>query len=198
MVAISEATAITLATICRISSLFSVMYSIIELGGLHHVALVFDKSNFSNFGTANGPDGFYVDGEYHACNATSGISSWYTGDSLEVNVNPILFTQIYHDNPTWNATRTTGEPRFNKHFTGKVYQVSMTPIDSAGECSSIRMKTLNALKFDIPRGPSKVDFSDRYEYKGQNLLQNMGAIKQAIETDKGTFVISVSQVKAKN
>jgi hypothetical protein len=167
-------------------------------GGLHHIGLVFNRSNFSNFGTANGPDGFYIDGKYHPCSSLTGVSSWYTGSSLEVNVNPILFCQISSDNPTWTNTKATGDPRFNKHFTGKIYHASISTMNNNGEITASRMKTLNSLKFDIPRGPSRVDFSDRYEYKGRNLLQQLSTLKQKIESSTGTFTISVSSIKARN
>jgi hypothetical protein len=166
-------------------------------GGLHHVAIVFDRTNFSNFGTANGPDGFYVDGKYHACSDRSGISSWYTS-VIEVNTNALIGCEIYGDNPTWNVSKTSGEPRFYKHFTGKLYHASLSPINTAGEWTQDRMQTINSLKFDIPRNPSKVDFSDRYEYKGRNLLQSLSTLKQKVETEKGTFTIGVSSIKVKN
>ena len=166
-------------------------------GGLHHVAIVFDRTNFSNFGTANGPDGFYVDGKYHPCSDRSGVSSWYTS-AIEANTNALIGCEIYGDNPTWSLNKTSGEPRFYKHFTGKLYHASLSPINTAGEWTQDRMQTINSLKFDIPRNPSKVDFSDRYEYKGRNLLQSLSTLKQKVETEKGTFTIGVSSIKVKN
>ena len=141
--------------------------------------------------------GFYIDGKYHSCNVRSGVSAWHT-DPLEVNVNPLIGCEIEGDNSTWTAPKISGHPKFLNHFTGKLYHSSLSPIVTAGELTQARMKTLNSLKFNIPRNPTKVDFSDRYEYKGRNLLQTLSTLNQKIETEKGTFTISVSSVKVKN
>jgi len=168
-------------------------------GGLHHIALVFDRTNFINFGTTNGPDGFYVDGKYHACNVFAGVNNaaWET-NPIEVNVNPLIGCEIEGDNEAWTAPKISGHPKFLNHFTGKIYHSSLSPIVTAGELTQARMRTLNSLKFNIPRNPTKVDFSDRYEYKGRNLLQALSTLNQKIETEKGTFTISVSSIKVKN
>ena len=43
-----------------------------------------------------------------------------------------------------------------------------------------------------------VDFSERYEYDGKNLLQEIGSLKQIIESSKGTFQMNVNSIKVKN
>ena len=165
-------------------------------GGLHHIGLVFDASDFTNFGTATGPEGFYLDGKYYP--KTSGNpTAWPTGTQY-VDTNAIIGCEIFDPDTAFTAPKASGNPKFYKHFTGKIYQAQMCSIETTGDITQARMNKIYGLKFDIPRDTGKVDFSERYEHDGKNLLSSISTIKQMIETDLGAFTINISKVRAKN
>ena len=173
-------------------------------GGLHHVSFILDatvlngssKIKFSE--DSIGPEGLYVDGKYYQ--RTGGnTTNWDTTQPLtSLTTNAFIGCEIHGQDPVFTAPKGVGEPRFTNHFTGKIYQASLTKIGTAGELTLARMATLHVLKFNIPRGPSKVDFSERFEYNGKNLLQEIGIIKQALESDKGSAYVTVQSVKVRN
>jgi len=174
-------------------------------GGLHHVGFIFDRlaldTGVIKFALdGNGPEGFYVDGNYIP--KTSGVTTaWYLGDhqvgGTYLDTNPLIGCEI-NGNPSFSGTQSNGLPSFKSHLLAKIYSVSMTSIASEAEITEARMNTLHNLKFNIPRSPSKVDFSERFEYEGKNLLQDIGTIKQVLESQRGHFHVTVSQVKARN
>lgn len=172
-------------------------------GGLHHVGFVFDATvlsgGFIKFSEgADGPEGLYVDGEYYQ-RSGGNTNNWDTTQPLTTLVtNAFISCEINGNQPTFTGPKETGDPRFINHFTGKIYQTSLTSIASGGEITKIRMEALHGLKFNIPRGPSKVDFSERFEYNGKNLLQELGTIKQVLESDKGFAYVTLQSLKVKN
>ena len=180
------------------SALTDVIYSdgISADGGLHHIGLIFDRSNLSYFGTASGPDGFYLDGKYYPI-TDGNVNSWST-DTQYVDTNALIGCEIKEEDGAFTPAKATGIPSFQKHFTGKIYQAQMCSIESTGQITPARMNKIYGLKFDIPRDTGKVDFSERYEHDGKNLLSSISTIKQMIETDLGAFTINISKVRAKN
>lgn len=172
-----------------------------EDGGLHHIGFILDRTaleaTYIKFGlNGNGPEGFYVDGNYVP--KTSGDTNvWYKDAHGDLDTNALIGCEI-DGNPAFTAPQSDGDPSFKSHFLGKIYQISMTTIDTIGEITEARMNVLHNLKFDIPRGPGLVDFSERFEYKGKNLLQDIGSINQVLESKRGTFHVTISTVKVKN
>ncbi len=177
-------------------------------GGLHNIGFIFDRLSLDSGDIkfaldGDGPEGFYVDGNYIA--KTGGDTTLWTtldhqaavptGDYLDTN--PLIGCEI-DGQPTFNEDQSLGLPSFKSHILAKMYSMSLTSISSIGEITEARMNTLHNLRFNIPRGPSKVDFSERFEYKGKNLLQDMGTIKQVLESRRGHFHITVNSVKARN
>ena len=158
--------------------------------------LIFDRSNFANFGTAAGPDGFYLDGKYYP--KTSGNPTAWPNNIQYVDTNALIGCEMFDPDTAMTAPKDSGNPKFYKHFTGKIYQVQLCSIETTGDITQARMNKIHGLKFDIPRDAGKVDFSERYEHDGKNLLSSISTIKQMIETDLGAFTINVSKVKAKN
>jgi hypothetical protein len=154
------------------------------------------------------PEGFYVDGQWYEADHTSTDSGWsvtsqHNGE-CRIETNPFIGCELI-DTGAWDPTQINGNPAFRNHFTGKIYQVQMhtwpTNADYPSTDSAMsrdRMRVLFNLKFDIPRGPQPVDFSDKNEFKGINSLQSVGALKQVIETGKGTFYVTFNSVKVKN
>ena len=157
-------------------------------GGLHHVAFVFDRTQ--NFGA--GQYGFYVDGNYYSGAGTFGIQTAI----LNVNTNAFLGCRIEGDNPTLTQVQGTDAPKFTNHFTGKFYMAQLS--SDASLVTKSRMANLHGMRFDVPRGPAKVDFSDRFEADGPNVLQDIGTLKQQMETLKGSFTVTLSSIKVKN
>ena len=96
----------------------------------------------------------------------------------------------------WDQNQSAGDPSFRNHFLGKIYQVHCS-FDTTG-VSRDRIRSLFNLKFDIPRGPQSIDFSDKNEFEGVNLLTNVGTLKQVIENEKGVFYVTFNSVKVKN
>ena len=164
-------------------------------GGLHQIGFIFDRTVIDGgnieFNTA--PYGFYIDGKYYP--ADSGSTSGWSQNSLSIDTNAFIGCEINGNNPSFTATKSTGDPKFINHFTGKLYQAQLSSVTGATEA---RMRMIHGLKFDIPRGPTPVDFSERYEYDGRNLLQEIGRIDQVIGNDKGAFYININQVKVRN
>ena len=170
-------------------------------GGLHHVGFILDRTSLSagdiKFGlSGDGPEGFYVDGRYIAKTAGS-TATWFEGAHTSIDTNAFIGCEI-DGSPNFNPTQAAGLPSFKSHLIAKIYSVSLTTQTTIGEITEARMNTLNSLGFNIPRGPSKVDFSERFEYRGQNLLQDIGTIKQVLESKRGHFHLTVSQVKVRN
>jgi hypothetical protein len=164
-------------------------------GGLHQVGFVFDRTvtTAGDIDMSTAPYGFYVDGKYYP--STSGnTSSWATA-SLSINTNAFIGCEVDSVDGNFSAPKATGTPRFINHFTGKLYQAQLC---SSTGITEDRMRMIHGLKFNIPRGPAPVDFSERYEYNGKNLLQEIGNIDQVIGNDKGGFYININQVKVRN
>jgi len=152
-----------------------------EDGGLHSV----------------GPEGFYVDGNYFERDSGN-TTNWSTA-LQEIDCNAQIGCRFTSNTHTFGALKkTAGAPSFVKQFTGRIYDVSFSAIDDNNLGTKQRMQTLHGLKFDVPRAPATVDFSERFEYKGEDLLTAIGNIKQAYERDKGSFFITVQTIKAKN
>ena len=158
-------------------------------GGLHHIALVFDRE--IDFGTSG--TGIYVDGKKMAISSSSGTK--ITG-AQPVGTNGFIGCRINSSNATWTATQGSGSPKFDEHFTGKIYMAQMS--SDATQATAARIANLHSMKFDVPRGPAKVDFSDRFEVDGPNILQDIGTLKQQMETLKGSFTVTLSSVRVKN
>ena len=170
-------------------------------GGLHNVGFIVDREALDSgdikFGlNGNGPEGFYVNGQYYP-KSSGDTTNWFQSSAMFADVNALIGCQI-DGNPTFTTDKFDGVPSFSNHFTGKIYQASLTPIASEGEVTENRMNTTYGLRFDIPRGPGLVDFSERFEFKGKSLLQSLNNIKQQIENDKGSFVVTLQSVKVVN
>jgi hypothetical protein len=69
--------------------------------------------------------------------------------------------------------------------------------DASG-ATATRIAAVFAQRFDVPRGPTTVDFSDRFEIDGPNVLQDIGTLAQKIESGKGNFTVTLSSIKVKN
>jgi len=170
-------------------------------GGLHHIGFVLDRTRLSGGYIVfseddDNPEGIYVDGQKYT--KTGNISTWYTG-ALEVNTNALIGCNILDPSSDLTAIRGgSGGQRFINHVQGKIYQIQMCHMTTLGEVSKERVRKVYSLKFDIPRGPRKVDFSDRFTQDGKHLLQTISQIKQAVELDEGTFFISVTDVRLIN
>ncbi len=174
-----------------------------ENGGLHHVGFILDRTSldtgdikFSLVG--DGPEGFYVDG-YFIDKTAGSTATWFESAHTAIDTNAFIGCEI-DGNPDMSSTVTQASATiaFKSHFTGKMYAASLTTQASIDEITEARMKMINSLKFNIPRGPSRVDFSERFEYKGKDLLQDIGTIKQVLESKRGHFHITVQNVKARN
>ena len=169
-----------------------------EDGGLHHVAFCFDRTQLDSgdiiFDTA--PYGFYVDGIYYGA-TTGSTASWEEAAITMNDTNALIGCETDGTNPTYTADKYSGGPKFENHFTGKFYHIQMSS-PATGEITEDRMRMLHGLKFDIPRGPTPVDMSERYEYDGKNLLQDIGTINQVIGNEKGAFYVNINQVKVRN
>lgn len=161
---------------------------ITNAGGLHHIALVFDRAQ--TFGASN--TGIYIDGVQYAISSTSGTME---PNAVDCNTNGFIGCRIAGSNTDFVPAQGTS-PTFNEHFTGKIYMAQLSN-DSAGATAD-RIRALAGMRFDVPRGPQKVDFSDRFEVDGPNVLQEIGSLVQKMETEKGSFTISLSSIKVKN
>ncbi len=139
---------------------------------------------------------FYVNGRSFEVDLET-TNDWYKG-GITLDVNPLIGCQISSDAPQFSGRRNSPnqEVAFNQHFTGKIYAIQWN--NAFENPSPERMATLFNLKFDVPRGPSWVDFSDFEETKGKNLLKNMGRISQAIENKQGNFYVTLNRVTMRN
>jgi len=169
-------------------------------GGLHHIGFVFnrlEKPDIEDILVAN-PYGFWVDGKYYP--KTTGSTATWRESVVDVDTNAFIGCEVDGNNPTFTATKTetSASPKFINHFTGKFYQIQLCDAGATGTITEDRMRTIHGLKFDIPRGPGLVDFSERYEFDGRNLLQEIGRIDQVIGSDKGGFYVSINSVKVRN
>ncbi len=162
-------------------------------GGLHHLALVFDREIVSANSLTYNNMGIYVDGIQQGINSSSGT---IINSAVSVNTNAFIGCRISDNNGTWTATQGSGDPKFDEHFLGKIYMAQLSS-DASGPTKS-RIANLHGMRFEVPRGPEKVDFSDRFEVDGPNVLQDIGTLKQQMETLKGTFTVTLSSVKVKN
>ncbi len=161
---------------------------ITNAGGLHHIALVFDREQTFGSGANTG---IYIDGVKY----TGSASGTMEGSAVDCNTNGFMACRIEASNTDFVATQGTS-PLFDQHFTGKIYMAQLS--NDAANTTLARIKALHTMQFDVPRGPSKVDFSDRFEVSGPNVLQEIGSLVQKMETDKGNFTISLSSIKVKN
>ena len=164
-----------------------------EDGGFHHIAVVFDRETVAGGGFNSGSGGIYVDGVKMAVSSTSGT---FMNSAQSVNTNAFIGCRIEDSNGTWTATQGSGDPKFDRHFTGKIYMAQLS--SDATAATAARIANIHGQRFDIPRGPQKVDFSDRFEVDGPNVLQDIGSLKQQMETLKGSFTVTLSSVKVKN
>ncbi len=169
-------------------------------GGLHQIGFVMDRAELDSGDIVmnQAPYGFWVDGNYYA--ATIGSTSAWRETVVDVDTNAFIGCEVDGDNPTFTATKTeaSAAPKFVNHFTGKFYQIQLCDAGTSGTITASRMRSLHGLKFDIPRGPGLVDFSERYEFDGRNLLKEIGRIDQVIGSDKGGFYVSINSVKVRN
>ena len=172
-------------------------------GGLHHIGFVVDRNNLDSGDIVmdQAPYGLWVDGNYYPANVGS-TSTWK--ESLQtVDTNAFIGCEIDGDSPTFTADQEDDfvAPEFVNHFTGKFYSIQLSDPGVYGGTDTVtveRMKMIHGLKFDIPRGPGLVDFSERYEFDGKNLLQEIGKIDQVIGDDKGGFHVNINSVKVRN
>jgi len=139
---------------------------------------------------------FYINGREFPVDLAP-TTNWYKG-ALTLDVNPLIGCQISSDAPKFSRLRSSSnqEVTFNQHFTGRIYSIQWNK--SFQNPHKDRMSTLYNLKFDVPRGPGWVDFSDFEETRGKNLLQNLGRITQAIENKHGNFYVTLNRVTMKN
>ena len=171
-------------------------------GGLHHIGFILDRLQLDGssdiiFGNSvDYVEGFYVDGQQYV-RSSGDCTLWQTG-ALEVDTNALIGCNILDPTSAFTATKATGSPVFINHLQGKIYQIQMSHITSLNEVTPERIRKLFGLRFNVPRGPSKVDFSDRFTQKGQHLLQSISQLKQAVEKDEGSFFITVQDVRLKN
>ena len=162
---------------------------ITNAGGLHHISLVFDRAQ--TFGSG-GSTGIYIDGVKYSGTASGTMEP----NAVDCNTNGFIGCRIAESNTDFTAIQETGAPTFDQHFTGKIYMAQLSN-DASGATAS-RLTALTGMRFDVPRGPAKVDFSDRFEVKGPNVLQEIGSLVQKMETQKGTFTVNLSSIKVKN
>lgn len=159
-------------------------------GGLHHIALVFDREE--TFGSG-GSTGIYIDGVKYANSSTSGTME---PNAVDCNTNGFIGCRISESNTDFSATQSSGAPTFDQHFTGKIYMAQLS--NDASGATAARISSLFNMRFNVPRGPAKVDFSDRFELDGPNVLQDIGTLAQKMESSKGNFTITLSSIKVKN
>jgi len=159
-------------------------------GGLHHIALVFDREE--TFGSG-GSTGIYIDGVKYALSSTSGTME---PNAVDCNTNGFIGCRISESNTDFSADQSSGAPTFDQHFTGKIYMAQLSS-DASG-ATATRIAAVFAQRFDVPRGPTMVDFSDRFEIDGPNVLQDIGTLAQKIESGKGNFTVTLSSIKVKN
>ena len=117
-------------------------------------------------------------------------------NAVDCNTNGFIGCRIAESNTDFNPDQSQGAPTFDQHFTGKIYMAQLSN-DASGATAS-RLTALTGMRFDVPRGPAKVDFSDRFEVDGPNVLQEIGSLVQKMETQKGTFTVNLSSIKVKN
>jgi len=158
-------------------------------GGLHHISLVFDREE--TFGSG-GSTGIYIDGVKYSGTASGTMEP----NAVDCNTNGFIGCRIAESNTDFTADQSSGAPTFDQHFTGKIYMAQLS--NDASGATSTRLTALTGMRFDVPRGPAKVDFSDRFEVKGPNVLQEIGSLVQKMETQKGTFTVNLSSIKVKN
>ena len=162
---------------------------ITNVGGLHHISLVFDRAQ--TFGSG-GSTGIYIDGIKYSGTASGTMEP----NAVDCNTNGFIGCRIAGQNTDFTAAQDSAAPTFDQHFTGKIYMAQLSN-DASGATAS-RLTALTGMRFDVPRGPAKVDFSDRFEVKGPNVLQEIGSLVQKMETQKGTFTVNLSSIKVKN
>tara|TARA_R100001440_G_scaffold75517_2_gene102955 strand:- start:452 stop:1633 length:1182 start_codon:yes stop_codon:yes gene_type:complete len=158
-------------------------------GGLHQISLVFDREE--TFGSG-GSTGIYIDGVKYSGTASGTMEP----NAVDCNTSGFIGCRIAESNTDFTADQSSSAPTFDQHFTGKIYMAQLS--NDASGATAARLTALANIKFDVPRGPAKVDFSDRFEVKGPNVLQEIGSLVQKMETQKGTFTINLSSIKVKN
>jgi len=62
----------------------------------------------------------------------------------------------------------------------------------------VQVKLFSVLRYDVPRAGRWVDFSDKFNSKGRNLLQDLSDIQQTIEKGEGQFYYKAGSVKVSN
>lgn len=159
--------------------------------GLHHVGFMVDVT---------GPTyKLYVDGKPYLKDAGSvgGSTTNWDDTPQSFSINGFIGCRFEVPIGILVADSTTpGIITFDDHFLGKIYQVQLNDLSTA--VTDEMMRSLYARRFDVPRGPAWVDFSDRFEYDGKNLLQELGAVTQVIEKKTGQFFINLNTVKVVN
>lgn len=157
---------------------------------------VWDPDSAQEMGFVDRTLSFYVNGRQHEIDLDT-TGNWYKG-GITLDVNPLIGCQISQDAPVFSGVRNSPnqEVRFNEHFTGRIYAIQWNK--TFENANPDRMSTLSNLKFDVPRGPSWVDFSDYEETRGKNLLKNIGRITQAIENKQGNFYVTLNRVTMRN
>ncbi len=140
---------------------------------------------------------FYIDGQFQEADNSNNLSDWYVG-TIAIDVNPFIGCQISTDSPVFSDIKNSENQQvaFNNHFTGKIYSIQWN--NSIENPTIDRMSNLYNLKFNVPRGPQWVDFSDFEETRGKNLLKDVGRISQAIENKQGNFYVTLNRVRMKN
>jgi len=186
------------------SSLDMVYDTSSSVGGLHHLGVIvnqtnspclmidgdrLDIGNWSPIRTENnfGNDAFLMVGS-KPINSTGNPQGYDT--SFIINCN-------YHE------TNNPEPTRFISHYYGKIYQfcffdyilVHNTPDNILNQ--KAMTKIFNS-QFSIPRKPEWVDFSDKFEVTGKNLLSEIGTIKQSIQGTSGQFYIQLNKIKVRN
>jgi hypothetical protein len=175
-----------------------------EDGGLHHIAFVVDRTRLTGFNDIifaqddEYPENFYVDGNPYY--ATSGnTDTWAALSPQDIDTNAFIGCNVVDPTTPFVAAKGgNGKPFFENHLQGKIYSMQMSHLDVIGEVTPERVKAVYGLRFDIPRGPNNVDFSDRFTQEGKHLLQTVSALKQALELDEGSFFITVQDIRMKN
>ena len=171
-------------------------------GGLHWVSFLLDvDQQVSNQVVFSNPlvesdEGFYVDGTQMM--VTNGSTDDWVKSSISIDMNPLIGCETAQSNITFQNDKKLASPNFHRHFTGKIYAVQMNSIGDVGTIDKKRLNTIYNLKFNIPRGPSYIDLSERFEYGGKNLLKELSSIDQIIEDEGGNFYVTLQNIRAKN
>jgi len=142
---------------------------------------------------------------------TDGVITWTISDPGVLNdrLNEIMvitsyinFTKIYL-NGVEVATSNSGGINVNSSpcayfFDRMIGDINLLATYEKIMFTEAQIKLLSRLRYDVPRTGRWIDFSDQFDSKGRNLLQDLSDIQRIIEKGEGQFYYKVGSVKVSN